>query len=186
MPRLGRHPTWLPTTVGDRVLTGVLTAAYVWFYAPVQLVTWALGWTRINWVFLDLISFPGAAFRGLGRLFGERGRQWGLKANALEHTYLVCRLCPLHRQAQRDPSGGQTCVWNANWNRGNFGIEPDFGPVNWARQYASATDLADYTHLRELPERTGRQGQAPLSERPGLLWTLSIAVNALFVYWLIG
>ncbi len=149
----GVRPSWKPASAGDRLLVTLLTANYLACWLPMRLLNLGLGWCKVDWVMLDLLSVPGAVFRAAGTPFGGRGRAWGLKANALEHTFLVCRLCPPRRRALRDPTGGGQCAWNQRWNQGDFGIPPHFGGANWVRQYYTQTELGDYEQLAQAPDR---------------------------------
>ncbi len=146
-PTYGVEPEWLAESTSDQILVWTLRIAHAICYLPMHTVHRLFGWAKLDWVALDLLSVPGAVFRGFGALFGERGRRWGLRANALEHAHLVCRFCPEERQALRDPHGGGTCVWAWRWARGEFDIPPHFGVKNWITQYANDTDLTDYEAL---------------------------------------
>ncbi len=147
-PSYGVQPTWIPEGRADKALVWVLEIVYRLVWLPVRLSYSLFGWAKLDWVLLDLLSIPGALLRAGGSLFGERGRVWGVRANALEHSYLVCRFCPEERRALRDPTeAGTTCMWAARWARGEFEIEPHFGARNWMKQYVTDTDLTDYAHL---------------------------------------
>ena len=180
---IGRPPRWRPRGLVDRLVVALYTALYVWLRLPLWLLTRLLGWTKLDWVALDLLSIPGSLLRVMGRLFGDAGRRWGLKMNAVEHTHLVCRMCPAARRALRDPSGGGVCVWNTTWNRGRFDIPPHFGPRNARLQYLGRTELADYQSLhaglRELPPADA--GSAWFRPPGWFVWPASLVVNLLLV-----
>ena len=181
---IGCDPSWSPETVADWLLVALLTALYLWLFAPMRIISRLLGWTRLDWFLLDLLSIPGSILRALGRPFGRRGKVWGLRANALEHTYLVCRMCPSSRQALRDPTSKGICVWNQNWNEGNFGITANFGARNWATQYSGHTDLRDYQYLIQPEPHPSRREGVWTCFRIAfpLRWILSLTINSFLVF----
>ena len=188
MEPIGAHPRWHPTALADRLLVGTFQLAYVLALVPMRLLTLTLGWARVDWVALDLLSIPGALLALLGRLFGKRGARWGRRANALEHTHLVCRLCPASRQALRDPEGGKVCAWNRRWNQGDFEIEPNFGALNWLTQYVGKTHLERYASLSaDAGPHASLAGRQEPAESPGVaLWVTSAALNVLLLLGLAG
>lgn len=169
---IGRHPFWRPRTAGDKALVAIFTALYVAAFAPMRVATRLLGWTKLDWVALDLLSLPGKALQVGSMPFGKRAAAWGRKANALEHTHFVCRLCPAARQAQRDPTGRGTCAWNVRWNQGDFDVPPDFGPRNYVLQFVGRTDLSALRDRLAVREAPPAQPQ-PMRLRPATLWALS-------------
>jgi hypothetical protein len=174
---IGRQPTWVPQTAGDRAGVVAFGVLYVILYAPLHILHRLLGWTRVPWLALDLLSLPGRLYMVVVSPFGPRAKAHGQKANALAHTELVCRLCPAARQATRDPAGGTACAWNRAWNAGQFGIPPDFGTRNYFRQFAGRTDLAAYRGLgKDLPPAPKRRVAGP-----ALAWTLSLAFWAMAI-----
>ncbi len=178
---IGRPPRWRPTGLVDRLAVAVFTVLYVWLRLPLWLLTRLLGWTKLDWVALDLVSIPGALLRLLGLPFGDAGRRWGSKMNAIEHTHLVCRMCPAARRGLRDPTGGGVCVWNTTWNRGQFDIPPHFGARNAARQYLGRTNLADYAALHDGMRDLPPAASGPAWFRPPgwLVWPTSLLLNLL-------
>lgn len=180
---IGRPPRWRPAGLFDRAVVALWTLIYVWLCLPSWLLTRLLGWSRLDWLVLDLISVPGTLLRGAGGLFGVPGRRWGAKMNAIEHTHLVCRLCPAARSALRDPGGGGVCAWNATWNLGRFDIPPHFGVRNALTQYLGRTDLAGYDGLRQGLRELPPADSGPAWFRPPgwLVWPASAAVNVALV-----
>lgn len=179
VPRYGADPTWYPGTLGQRALVMALGLVFLWLWAPLRVTHALLGWARVDWVLLDLISIPGALMRVLGTLGGAR---WGDQANALEHTHLVCRLCPPARRALRDPHGSGICAWNTRWNQGDFTIPPHFGGVNWLRQYTGRTELDGYDHLAGAPAADALPGLPPPNPLPiAARWGISVALNAVLM-----
>jgi hypothetical protein len=177
---IGKEPYWRPRSRSDRALVASFAVLHVVFYAPVRLAHALLGRTRASWVALDLLSLPGKILLLAGSAFGKRGRAWGMKANALEHTEFVCRLCPASRQALRDPHGKGACAWNRSWNEGRFGIPPDFGVRNYVGQFRGRTNLVAFASLAAAPA-TPASG-APRRRLPApLLWALSGAFWAALV-----
>ena len=173
--RYGADPTWSPATPGMRALVALLWLATLWLWAPLRIVHALLGWFRVDWVLLDLISIPGALLRTVG------GSRWGAQANALEHTHLVCRLCPAARRALRDPTGGGVCAWNTRWNQGDFDIPPHFGAANWLRQYTGRTELEAYMDLSGAPVAPLPGGPPPVCLSSAAHWGISLALNAALV-----
>jgi hypothetical protein len=147
MKPIGIQPRWTPRSLPDRLLVAWLGLLFVALYAPSRVLTRLLGWSKIDWAALDLMSFPGSLLGRASRLLGRRAAAWGNRVNALCHTHLVCRMCPADRQALRDPDGRGLCVWNVRWNRGEFDIVPDFGARNWLSQYGNITNLASFRDL---------------------------------------
>ena len=143
----GARAAWRPEHPADRALCGAFSLAFAVSWLPFQLTRSLPGAWKAEWLVLDLLSLPGTVLRVTGRLFGARGTGWGLKTNALEHLYLVCRLCPAERQALRDPRGTGICAWRWRWTHGEFDIPPHFGHANWRSQYRGHTDLAAYRDL---------------------------------------
>ncbi|MCA1812102.1 MAG: hypothetical protein LC623_08850 [Halobacteriales archaeon] len=179
MPHIGRQPYWIPVTAGDRVLVAIFNTLYTISYAPIMLLNHFLGWSRINWVVLDLLVVPSKLMQVTSNLGGSRGKAWGRKANALGHTEFVCRLCPAARQATRVVDGSGICAWNRAWNQGDFSIPPDFGPKNYVRQFTGKTDLTKFQSLsRTEPAQLGR-GRKHLPT--WALWTISLTFWTLLV-----
>jgi hypothetical protein len=187
----GLHPIWKPQKIHDRLLVFYLTGVYWVFFAPMTLLTLALGWTRIDWFLLDLGALPGNVVRRIAKVFGARAGAWGLRVNAFIHIYLLCRFCPAKKFALRDPDGRGLCAWNWRWNRGEFYIQPDFGMGNWLTQYSGRTDLAAYRDL-SVPQETA--AAEPSRESAGitiLRWIFSLLVTgglgfflfSLVIYW---
>ncbi len=181
MGPIGLPPRTRPAGAAWLLLTIPLSAVHGVLVAPMWLITSLLGWSRVDWILLELLSFPGLVLRQLARPFGARGRSWGLAANAMAHTHLVCRLCPSARRRLRDPSGGPACAWNRQWNHGHFGVVPDFGFRNWISQVRGRTDLSDYQHLVQLPST--RPDHAVVRPRPfAALLVASAALDAALVW----
>jgi len=157
MSRSSSQLRWKPHLTVDRALAAVLNLAYLVVYIPFHICHLLLGWTRMSWILLDLLSFPGVVARQAGKLFGGAGRLWGLRTNALVHTHLVCRLCPPARRALRDVDGSGRCAWNRRWNEEEFEIPPDFGLKNYLTQFAGHTDLDAY---RDLADRLPPNGSS--------------------------
>ena len=181
---VGVGPLWTPRSVADRLLVWLCTALFHLLLAPFLFVHLLLGWSKLDWVLLDVLSVPGSLLRVLGMPFGAAGRRWGLRANALEHTFLVCRLCPARRRALRDPTGKGMCVWNHRWDNGEFDITPNFGGRNWLTQYAGRTDLADYRELAVAGNGSGKK--APPRSFGLLSVAVSILLNAALLVLLLG
>jgi glutamine cyclotransferase len=107
-----------------------------WLFNPVFIIiNKILGWTRINWLILDLAILPFTILSLPTYLMGERGTDIRRKMNAYSHIHFVCKSCPKARRNQRDPDGGEICLWNMNWMEGNYQIPGNFGIDNWKRQY---------------------------------------------------
>lgn len=175
MEPIGVQPRWRPSSLADRVLVAGLSLVHVFAFAPIRLARALLGRLRLDWLLLDLLSMPGVLLSVLVRLVGLR--RWGMKANALAHTHLVCRSCPRDRQGLRDPSGRGVCPWNLRWSRGEFDIKPNFGPLNWVTQYGGKTDLRAYEDLAAEDTATA----PPPTAATWRTWCLSLAANGLLV-----
>jgi glutamine cyclotransferase len=178
MKRPGAHPAHRPSGLHDRAVAGSLAALYWLLFAPLTLVTAALGWTRLDWLLLDLLSIPGSVLRRAARRIGAGPDGWALKVNAYAHIFLVCRLCPASRQALRDPDHAGRCVWNHRWNHGEFRIEPDFGARNWMMQYRGRTDLSEYEHLSVAGDAAATSASPRFT---GVRWIVSLVANAVLL-----
>lgn len=145
--RKGIEPYWYPSNFFEYVVTVLCHVAFLVFFLPLYLMTTFLGWTKIDWLLLDILSFPGAVVVALDRFFGKKGKQWGKRINALWHIHFLCRMCPAKRRALRDPKDNGNCLWVYHWNRENFSIPVNFGITNWATQYFGRTDLSEFKNL---------------------------------------
>jgi len=99
----------------------------------------------LHWLWLDLLSLPGAMIRLLCLLGGDP--RLGLELNARWHLWANCPRCHGPRRQLRDARGGECCAWRWHWLRGHHTIPPHFGWRNLLTQYAGHTDLSPYERL---------------------------------------